>query len=165
MSAHDHPRLGSHTAGRRPAAETSAAGPRAATELVWGKGDWIVENSWDPPPPVTTISWHLMHGYDCLNVYVGRGGLHIALQDWNEIEIPARLVGHRLRPPRGQPSLCRDRRAADAVSRVGVADALVDDQRPQHGADDRHRDHGVDLTGQRDHRQQHHGRDESLGAE
>jgi DinB superfamily len=67
----------------------------AATELVWGKGDWVVENSWDPPspPPVTTIAWRLMHGYDCLNDYAGRGGLHVGPQDWNEIEVPAHADG------------------------------------------------------------------------
>ena len=61
----------------------------ARTELVWGKGEWVVENSWTPPepPPVTTIAWRLMHGYDCLNDYFGRG-LHLGPQDWNDIEVP-----------------------------------------------------------------------------
>ncbi len=62
--------------------------------LVWGKGDWVVENSWNPPvpPPVTTVAWRLMHGYDCLNDYVARG-LHLGPQDWNEIEVPGDAAG------------------------------------------------------------------------
>jgi hypothetical protein len=60
----------------------------AATELVWGKGDWVVENAWQPPtpPPFTTIAWRLMHGYDCLQDFVARG-LHQGPKSWNEIEV------------------------------------------------------------------------------
>lgn len=60
----------------------------ARTELVWGKGDWVVENAWQPPspPPVTTIAWRLMHGYDCLLDFVARG-LHMGKQSWNDIEV------------------------------------------------------------------------------
>ena len=60
----------------------------ARTELVWGKGDWVVENSWQPPspPPVTTIAWRLMHGYDCLLDFVARG-LRMGKQSWNDIEV------------------------------------------------------------------------------
>jgi hypothetical protein len=61
----------------------------ARTELAWGKGEWVVENAWQPPspPPVTTISWRLMHGYDCLLDFVARG-LHVGEQSWNDIEVP-----------------------------------------------------------------------------
>ena len=69
----------------------------ATAPLVWGKGEWVVENSWDPPspPPFTTIAWRLMHGYDCMNDYFGRGlgELHDGLQDWNEIEVPGHAAG------------------------------------------------------------------------
>jgi hypothetical protein len=60
----------------------------AATELVWGKGDWAVENSWQPttPPPFTAIAWRMMHGYDCLQDFVARG-LHQGPKSWNEIEV------------------------------------------------------------------------------
>jgi len=61
----------------------------AAAPLVWGKGEWVVESSWEPPtpPPFTTVGWRLMHGYDCLNDYFARG-MHLGLKDWNDIEVP-----------------------------------------------------------------------------
>ena len=60
----------------------------ARTELVWGKGAWVVENAWQPPspPPITTIAWRLMHGYDCLLDFVARG-LHMGKQSWNDIDV------------------------------------------------------------------------------
>jgi hypothetical protein len=62
--------------------------------LVWGKGEWVVENSWNPPspPPVTTIAWRLLHAYDCLNDFFARG-LHLGRQDWNDIEVPGEARG------------------------------------------------------------------------
>jgi hypothetical protein len=66
----------------------------ARSPLVWGKGEWVVENSWDPPspPPFTTIAWRLLHAFDCMNDYFARG-LHRGAQDWNNIEVPARAQG------------------------------------------------------------------------
>ena len=62
--------------------------------LVWGKGEWVVENSWTPPspPPVTTIAWRLLHGYDCQNDFIARG-LHLGPQDWNDIGVPGHAAG------------------------------------------------------------------------
>src|SRR5947209_6902547 len=62
----------------------------ATTELVWGSGDWVVENAWHPPTPspVTTIAWRLMHGYDCLQDFTARG-LHQGEKGWSDIEVAA----------------------------------------------------------------------------
>lgn len=56
----------------------------------WGKGEWIVETSFDGSiePTTTTIAWRLLHAYDCFSDYsskaFGRGA-----RDWNEIEVPS----------------------------------------------------------------------------
>ncbi|HEX7166409.1 MAG TPA: DinB family protein [Acidimicrobiales bacterium] len=62
----------------------------ATAPLVWGKGEWVVENSWNPPspPPFTTIGWRLMHGYDCMNDYFFGRAMRTGEQDWNDIEVP-----------------------------------------------------------------------------
>ena len=66
----------------------------ATTSLVWGKGEWVVENSWTPPspPPFTTIGWRLMHAYDCTNDYVSRG-LWLGPASWNDTEVPGSAAG------------------------------------------------------------------------
>ena len=47
------------------------------TPGCWGKGDWVVEvgstGSGAGEPPMTTIGWRLMHAFDCVNDYGGRG--------------------------------------------------------------------------------------------
>lgn len=59
----------------------------------WGKGEWVVETSFDGSvePATTTIAWRMLHAYDCFSDYsskaFGRGA-----RDWNEIEVPARAV-------------------------------------------------------------------------
>ena len=66
----------------------------ARTELVWGKGDWVVENAWQPPEPApfTTIAWRLMHGYDVLQDFTARG-LHLGPKSWNDIEVAGTADG------------------------------------------------------------------------
>lgn len=56
----------------------------------WGKGDWVVETSFDGSvePTGTTIAWRLMHAYDCFADYSSQAFGHAPL-DWNEIEVPA----------------------------------------------------------------------------
>lgn len=55
----------------------------------WGKGDWVVETSFDGSiePTGTTIAWRLMHAYDCFADYSSQAFGHGA-RDWNDIEVP-----------------------------------------------------------------------------
>jgi hypothetical protein len=58
------------------------------TPDCWGKGDWVVETSFDGrvQPTTTTIGWRLMHAYDCTNDFTsrafGRGPC-----DWNDVDV------------------------------------------------------------------------------
>ena len=56
----------------------------------WGKGDWVVETSFDGSvePTGATIAWRLMHAYDCFADYSSKAFGHGA-RDWNDIEVPS----------------------------------------------------------------------------
>lgn len=55
---------------------------------AWGKGQWVVETSFDGSrnPTSTTIAWRLMHAYDCFADYTAQA-FGAEPRDWNDIEV------------------------------------------------------------------------------